>query len=244
MTRLLRILIAVAAALGAPWTVLAADAGTDVEDAEPAPLVDTSDLGALSLRHVHVVLERKGDRIEVSELLTFTSREGTRFSAPAGVRVALPPGAVAPRTSDGEGELLAAAVEAEGFVVTGPIGQGGDDLSVTFEVPIADGAVSFEQPLPVGAASFQVISTWTREPARLSVRGASKAVKDELKNGLVALIAMGRAAEVRTLSVSLTGIRDGADAWPRRVALASCVALFAAGAIAFVRRRKRRGEAL
>ena len=238
-----RLLLLAAAALAAPWAVRAADAGTDAEDADPAPLVDTSDLGALSLRHVHVVLERKGGRIEVSELMTFTSREGTRFSAPSGVRVALPPGAVAPRTSDGEGEQLAAEVDDEGFVVTGPIGPGGDDLSVTFEVPIADGAVSFVQPLPVSAASFQVISTWTREPARLSVRGASKAVKEELENGLVALIAMGRTAEVGTLAVSLTGIEDGADAWPRRVALASCIALFAAGTIAFVRRRKKRKEA-
>ena len=245
--------IVAGAALAVPWSARAIDAGTGevgdagvapederpARDAPPQPLAATSDRAALSLRHVHVVLERKGDRIEVSELMTFASREGTRFSSPEGLRVALPPGAVAPRTTDAEGAQLTAEVDAAGFVVVDPIGPGGDDLSVTFEVPIAGGVAAFEQRLPAETPSFQVVSTWTRAPARLRVVGAGDAVRDELQNGLVALVAIGRERRTRALSVTLSGVEDGADAWPRRAALAACAALFAAGIIAFVRTRRR-----
>jgi hypothetical protein len=241
---------AACAALAVPWSAVAADGGPEAGDAgtapeaaraadvAPAPLSSTADVAALSIRHLHVVLERKGDRIEVSELMTLTSRAGTRFSSPKGLRVALPEGAVAPRTDDADGAQLSAAVDATGFTITAPIGPGGDDLSLSFEVPIEGGEARFEQRLPVAAASLQVVSTWTRGRARLRVAGAGEAVRDELNNGLVALIAMGRQPGTRALVVSLSGIEDGAEAWARRAALAACIALFAAGVWAFARRRR------
>jgi hypothetical protein len=238
------------AALAAPWLARAADAGPEAADAgapierrgreeAPRPLAPTADLGALSIRHLHVVLERKGDRLEVSEMMTFASRPGTRFESPRGVRVALPAGAVAPRTFDADGARLAAAADAGGVVISDPIGPGGHDLSISFEVPIAGGAAAFRQRLPVAAASFQVVSTWTSGRADLRVAGAGAAVRDELENGLVALIAEGAAVPGGALDVRVTGIADGAEAWPRRAALALCVALLAAGARAFARRRRR-----
>jgi hypothetical protein len=256
----MRLLIAAACVVVAvPWTALAADAGVadDTGDAgaasvaerpareePPEPLASTSDVAALSLRHVHVVLERKGDRMEVSELLTFASREGTRFFAPKGLHIPIPSGAVAPRTMDADGAQLTAEVDAAGFAVVDPIGPGGDDLSVTFEVPIEGGVAAFEQRLPVEVVSFQVVSTWTRAPSLLRVAGAKEAVRDELQNGLVALIATGRGPENRTLAVTLSGIEDGGEKWVRRAALAICAALFAAGVFAFARRKRReRGEA-
>ena len=237
---MIRIFVAVACAtLAATWGARAdASAADGGVDEEPKPLAATSEIGALSIRHLHVVLERKGDRMEVSELLTFASRAGTRFSAAEGLRVLLPKDAVAPRTDDADGAQLAAAVDAEGFVITEPVGPGGDDLSLTFEVPIEGGVAEFEQRLPVAAASFQVVSTWTRGRARLRVAGAGDGVLDELSNGLVALIAMGRKPGTRALVVTLSGIEDGAEAWARRAALAACMALFAAGAWAFARRRR------
>jgi hypothetical protein len=244
---------AVCAAVSVPWSAFAVDGGAVGEDAgapsetgppdheaPPKPLIPTSDLGALTISSLHVVIERKGDRVEVSELMTFTSREGTRFSSPRGLRVALPKGALAPRTADADGAQLGAEIDAEGLVVTDPISPGGDDLSLSFEVPISGGEARFEQRLPVPASSFQVVSTWTRAPARLRVAGAGEAVRDELENGLVALIAMGRGPESRTLAVTLSGIEDGAEVWLRRAALAACLAIFIAGVIAFARRR--RGE--
>ena len=241
---MIRILVAVACAtLVVPWSARAdAGAADGGADEEPEPLTATAEIGALSIRHLHVVLERKGDRMEVSELLTFASRPGTRFSAPKGLRVLLPTDAVAPRTDDADGAQLAAAVDAEGLVITEPIGPGGDDLSLTFEVPIEGGVAAFEQRLPVAAASFQVVSTWTRGRAHLRVAGAGDGVLDELANGLVALIAMGRKPGTRALIVTLSGIEDGAEAWVRRAALAVCVALFAAGAWAFARRRRKGTE--
>jgi hypothetical protein len=251
VTRL--VVAAVCTVLALPWTARAGDGGADdaedggtgteidrpIREKPPAPLAPTSELAALSLRHVHVVLGRKGDRIEVSELMTFASREGTRFSVPKGLRLSLPAGAVAPRTTDADGAQLTAEIDAAGFVVLDPIGPGGNDLSVSFEVPIEDGVAAFEQRLPVDVSSFQVVSTWTRDPARLRVAGAKEAVRDELQNGLVALIAVGREPENRTLSVTLSGIEEGAEQWVRRAAFAICAALLAAGLLAFARRKRR-----
>ena len=252
-----RVTVALACALAAwPWIATADDAGSGAPDAgtaeeaerrgegeAPAPIEPTSDIDALTIRHLSAVLARKGDRMEVSELITFASRAKTRFFAPAGLRVELPRGAVAPRTSDADGERLAAEVDARGFAVAGPIGPAGVDLSISFEVPIEDGVAAFEQRLPAAVSSFRVVSAWTRGGARLEVAGAGEAVLDELGDGLVAAVAAGRGLGHRALSVRVTGVEDGAVAWIRRAALAICAALFAAGAWAYARRRRDRGGA-
>jgi hypothetical protein len=228
---------ALAAGIG-PDAGVAPDDAADAGPAEaPAPLVLTSRLADATIRHLQVIVERKGARLEVTEIATLASRAGTRFRSAGGLRFPLPDGAVAPRTDDAEGERLAAEIGADGFTVTGDIGPGGADLSVSFEVPLAGGTAAFRQTLPVAVEGFQVVCTWTRAGARLRVEGADEGVRDELDNGIVALIAMGRSLEGRPLAVSVTGIEDGAEAWIRRAALALSALLLLAGIWAFVRGR-------
>jgi len=219
------------------------DAGAIEEASEtPTELVLTSSPENLAVASVHAILERKGARMEIVETVAFASREGTRFRPKGRLRLGLPKGALAPKIADdGEGRLAVAA-DARGFTVEGEVLPSGDAVTVSFEVPIEEGRVSFSQRFPAEIQAFQVISTWTRGGAKLSVEGATATVRDELNNGATALIAMRRDAGSRTLSVTLSGIDGGMNPIYRRLAFALCLALIAAGIAASIIARGRCGK--
>jgi hypothetical protein len=240
----------VAAAFAAPARaddagVRRADAGVGPDEiAKTAPLARTSRPEDLLVRNVNVVIERKGDRLEVTETVSFASREGRRFVPRGRLRLALPRGAVAPKISKDVEEQLAAEVDAAGFAVLDDVVPEGGSLTVSFEVPIHGGRAAFAQRLPAAFDELEVISTWTRGAAKLSVAGCRPAVRDELTNGVTALVAMGRGLDRDELSVELSGIDDGPERFVRRAALAACLALLAWGvfaAAASTRRRRRKG---
>lgn len=221
-----------------------ADAGAPAGPVLPrARLADTSRAEDLSVERVVVVIDRRGDRMEIVETVTLASREGTRFGPRGRARLGLPPGAVAPKTPGEEGAKRRVQADGSGFVVFGPIGPEGEAFTLSFEVPIAGGAASFRQRFPSEIGDLQVICAWTRGRARLRVEGAGDGARRELESGLTALVARRPGFGRAQLSVEVSGVEDGAGALPRRVALALCAALFGAGLVAALMiARRRRGR--
>jgi len=220
------------------------DAGPAEETAGGEPLTAdtrmevTADPSVVEIRHVHLILERKGDRLEVAQIVSLGAAGRARFSSPAGYRLPMPQGAVAPMGSgDGKAGLRTEVVEG-GFLVVDSIPPGGEDATVHYEVPLTDGAASFSQRFGGKIRSLQVICPWTAGRAALEVEGAGETVAAELGNGLTALVANGRGIGER-LAISVSGIESGAPRVARLAVLLLCALMMAAGAAAWWRSRRR-----
>ncbi len=196
--------------------------------------------GDLSIGMLHVVLERKGGRVEVTEVISLQSAPGTSYGG-APIHFPLPEGAAAPLVPTREGDPPAAAVEDGAFVVRGPIPAEGLDVELRFELPIDDARIAWEQRLGLPVRTLRVVSTWTADGAALQVSGLQPADVVQLASGLAALVAMGPGPEDGRLEVSLDGLRTGPAAAWRVAALVFCLLLLALGAGSRLRRRKTRG---
>jgi hypothetical protein len=200
----------------------------------------TESRGDLSIDMLHVVLEREGGRIEVSEVLSLRSAPGTSYRG-APLRFPLPDGAVAPMVPTRDEEAPAATLEDDAFVVRGPIPAGGLDVELRFELPIDDGRIAFSQRFGLPIRTVRAVCTWTADGAALRASGLRPAETTELMSGLAALVAMGPGPGDGRLELRVTGLRDGPAAVLRVVALAACLALVALGAILRLRRRRSAG---
>jgi hypothetical protein len=184
----------------------------------------------LSIGMLHAVLEREGDRVEVTEVISLQSAPGTSYRG-APLRFPLPDGAVAPIVPTRDGELPAAAVEDEAFVVRGPIPAGGLQLEWRFDLPLRGERVAFEQRLGLPIRTARAVCTWTAGGAVLRVAGLQPAETTELTSGLAALVAMGPGSEDGRLAVTLTGLGTGPEGVLRLGALIAAVLLVLLGAI-------------
>ena len=225
------------------------DAGkTDVPDHATAkfesppqkPLETTDDPAHVRISHLHIVLSRKGDRVMVSEILTLAGGNGKKFQAPSGYFIPFPDNAVAPRITGERHERPDVTIDADGFRVLTPIFPGGLDVALRFELPIVRESVVMEQGLSSLVESGQIISTWTINDARLEAKGFGKAALTDLSNGLVALVAMGRQIERKTIYVTLTGLKDDPGSVRRTITFALCAVFLLAGIVFWFLRRKRR----
>jgi len=202
----------------------------------------TDDPGAVTLEHLHVVLEREGSRIRVTETLSLATAGGAIFANRSGIAVPRPRGGVGLRFADAEEAASQAVIDDEGVLVTAPIPPSGLEVSVVFDIPIESGSTAFEQEIPLPTTAAQVLSTWTEDGARLTVDGFSPAERAELMNGLTALVTAADGLEDGRLKVRLEGIADGPAAVRRAVALVASAIALALGLALWIRRRLRRQE--
>jgi hypothetical protein len=201
----------------------------------------TESRGDLSVGMAHVVLERKGDRVEVTEALTLQSAPGTSYNG-APLRFPLPEGAFAPAVPARDGEPPAAAVDGESFVIRGPIPAEGLDVELRFEVPVRDARMAFEHRLGLPVRTTRVVSTWTAGPAELRVGGLQPAETAQLASGLAALVAMGPGPESGRLELTLSGLAPGQDRPWKLGALIVSIALLLLGAGGRLKLRGRGAE--
>jgi len=208
------------------------------------PLETTNDLAHVKIRHLHIVLSRKGDRVLVSEVLTLASDNGKKFRTPSGYFIPFPDNAVAPGIAGEQHERPDIKIEADGFRVHTPIFPGGLDVALKFELLIVGESVVLEQDLSSPVESGRIISTWTVNNARLEAKGFGKAALTDLAGGLAALVAMGRQIERKNLSVTLTGLKDDPGSARRALTFVLCVALLLAGLVLWFWGRKRRAAVM
>lgn len=207
------------------------------------PLETTDNPAQVKIRHLHIVLSRKGDHVLVSEVLTLACSSGKKFWTPFGYFIPFPDRAVAPGITGEQHERPDTKIETDGFRVHTPIPPGGLDVALRFELPIVRESVVLEQRLSSLLESGQIISTWTVNNARLEAKGFGKAALTELANGLTALVAMGRKVERKNLSVTLTGLNDDPGSIRRAITFALCVAFLLAGLVLWFLGRKRKAAA-
>jgi len=218
--------------------VSAIDARSSKERASRESLRRTSDPSAVEIRHLHVVVERKGERLEVTEVVTLGSATGSVFRSGSGYRIKLPAGAAGPRLAGDRDRSLATEVDEDGFRVIEPIVPGGADLTVQFDIPLEDGSAAFEQRFGGRISVAQVILTWTVGETAMVAKGMGKAKSTVLENGLTALVAMGRNPG-STLSLRITGVGGDEGTVLRWVVLVLSAAMMAFGLIAWLAGRKK-----
>jgi len=190
---------------------------------------ESDDPARVVVAHLHVVLERVGDLVRVTEVFSLRPDGGVVFRGRSGYLLPLPAGASAPRLA-GDG-TFGVAVREGGFAVTRSIPPQGIEVAVAFDVPAEDGVAAFEQRLLSRVEMLQVISTWTAGRAALTVDGLSEARKDQMENGIVALVAAGRDLD-GALRVELSGLEAPSGAAGRAIALALCLLFLGGGLIA------------
>ncbi|HUT77234.1 MAG TPA: hypothetical protein VM285_06085, partial [Polyangia bacterium] len=195
----------------------------------------TESRGDLSIGMLHVVLERQGGRVEVTEVISLQSAPGTSYRG-APLRFPLPDRATAPLVTAREGAIPAGAVDGAGFVVHGPIPAEGLDLELRFELPVDGERIGFEQRLGLPVRTARVVSTLTAGAAALRVGGIQPAEIAELSSGLAALVTMGPGPEDGRLTVTLSGLRTGPEGALRLGALIASILLVLLGAFWRLRR--------
>ncbi|MFO8072766.1 MAG: hypothetical protein R6V85_12915 [Polyangia bacterium] len=198
----------------------------------------SEDLSEIVVGDLHVVLERSGDLIEVTEVLSLRSPQGVAVEGE--IRLPLPAGGVHPRVSKREGSSSTARVAGEGFVIDGPFSAAGRDATLVFEVPIDEGACRIEQDFGRPVQAVRVISAWTASGADLVVDGLDPAKRTEVGGGLLALVSMGREIRDGAIEIQLSGLElDPIGSW-RSATLASTLFLLALGVLLRWRGRARR----
>ena len=198
-----------------------ADAGP--ETPAPAPL---------SVEHLHVVIGREGDRIEVSEMWRLAG--GSEPEA-ARLRFELPAGALAPLVSGERGGPPAIALDGPQFRLTRPLPARGLDVAYRFELPINNGVAVIRHPLPAPVASAEVVSRWTAGNATLTVEGGGLGKPGQLNNGLVALVAQVEGLSGQ-LVIRLGGLGELGSSLLPRATLIICVLLLLGGLGMWLRR--------
>jgi len=202
----------------------------------------TSDPAAVTIRHLHVVLEREGDQLRVSETFGLATAAGEVFSNDAGLALPVAEGASGLRFKDAETAAKKARIDGNEIVFTAPVPPGGTEITVVFDVPIEDGAAAIGQDIPLGVGSAQVISTWTQGGVELAVDGFSEAEPVELRSGLTALVATAQGLPGGRLQLELEGIVDGPVAVRRTLTLLACVSILGFGLVVWLVGRARRSR--
>ncbi len=198
----------------------------------------SDDLSEVVVGDLHVVLERLGDRIEVTEVLSLRSPRGVAVEGE--ILLPLPAGAVHPRVSKREGSSSAARVAEEGFVIDGPFSAAGRDATLVFEVPVEQGACRIEQDFGRPVEAARVISAWTAGGADLVADGLDPARRTEVGGGLEALVSTGRQIRDGVVDIRLSGLElDPIGKW-RSATLVLALLLLALGVLLRWRDRTRR----
>lgn len=200
----------------------------------------TDDKAAVAIDHLHVVIERTGAQMRVTETMQLSAAAGAMFASDDGLLLPLPDGAAGLRFSDAEEAVGKARVSDEGLLITAAIPPSGLELTFVFDISIDGDSARFDQSIPIPTGATQVISTWTHEGARLRVDGLSRAEPAELSSGLTALVATGDGLSSGRLQVQIDGIVDGPAGARRMVALAASALALALGLAIWIRRRIRR----
>jgi hypothetical protein len=221
---------------------LPADAGARVLLRAPGR---TDDPSAVELKHLHVVLDRKGPVLRVTETLGLGVAAGVIFARDEGFSLPAPTGVEGLRFKDPESAANKARIGDGEIVVTAPIPPGGLELSVVFDVPIEGGRADLEHGFTLAVGSTQVISTWTQGGTKLTVEGFDAAEPVELRSGLTALVAAAGELPAGRLKLALEGIADGPAALRRVLTLFSSVLILGFGLVLWIigrARREPRGE--
>jgi hypothetical protein len=200
----------------------------------------TGDLEAVSIGHLHAVLEREGRQLRVTETISLSASPGTIFSNPEGVTIPSPRGASGLRFADAEKMANRARLTDDGVVFTAPIPPGGVELTIAYDVPIEDGRAEVEHEIPLQTEAVQVISTWTQGGAELTVEGFPETETAELRSGLTAQVAAAEGLPGGRLRLKLEGIADGPEALRRTLTLVASTLILALGLGLWIWRRVRR----
>ncbi|MBW2277098.1 MAG: hypothetical protein JRF63_06370 [Deltaproteobacteria bacterium] len=200
----------------------------------------TGDRSSVSLEQLHVVLEREGQQLRVTETLGLAAAAGAIFSDEKGLALPLPSGASGFRFADAEKTAKMARLDGDEVVITAPISPGGIELTIVFDVPIDGGRAELDQEIPLPVGAVQVISTWTQGDAKLTVAGFSEAEPAELRSGLTALVAATKSLPGGRLKLTLAGIADGPDAVRRTLTLVASIVVLGFGLVLWILGRVRR----
>lgn len=204
----------------------------------------TGDVEVVAIEHLHVVLEREGSLLRVTETFSLATAQGAIFANTEGLSLPLPRGAAGLRFADAEKMASKARLTDEGVVFTATIPPSGDELTIVFDLPIESGSAELEQEIPLETRAAQVISTWTQGGARLTVAGFPDTETAELRSGLTAQVAATQGLPGGRLRLKLEGITDGPEALRRTMTLVACIAILALGLGLWIRRRVRRPDSV
>jgi hypothetical protein len=208
--------------------LLLADAGPAEPVPEPVP--EPAGLGA---EHLHLVIERRGDRVSVDQMWRLVGGDDSDARA---LRLPLPAGAMAPQPSGPKGAPPTVVLEGSTFRLTRPIPPDGLDVALRFELPIEEGHAALRQRLPVPVARAEIVSTWTASGATLAVEGVGPGRPSKLANGMIALVVQGQGLAGQ-LVVRLTGLEHPEQSALPRATLVACVLLLLVGFGIWLKRR-------
>lgn len=214
------------------------DAGVITQPFLPpaASLKRSASSADVEIRHLHMVVDRKDDRISVTQVFTLGT-DGVRFESRDGYCILQPRGAIAPRIIGERGEYLSARILDDKFIVTEPIMPGGGDLAIGFDLPINDGVALIEQKLKSDIAMGRLVLTWTQGNMKIESGGFEDAKLITLQSGLNALVAMGRNVSGQPLTVRISGFVNDKGEMLRQATMVISILLLLTGFVFWIKRR-------
>ena len=193
-----------------------------------------SEAGKVEIENLHIVLERKKDRVNATQSLRLVSASGSDSAESTGFTIPLPDGARWIEASAGEADVEMLPDRA---IFKGRISEDGADLTLQYDLPIQNGSIKLVQKLNARIHNASAISTWTDDRTALSGVGFGDSVIHELANGIAALVVSGENISGDSLVLTLSGLGRWPGALERWTAFILSILLLAAGFAAWFRRK-------